>query len=155
MQNKPSLNKIFIILFLILFLATKNYAQNFDKIKKSDTIYVFFKKDLFKQMTMPQKKGYGDYIFIFNEFYKYNHIIFYHTPLTPEKKTEKKSFLQKNKDLIINYNFLINMFSYDDAKKLLFNKKKIYLIDYDEIGLFSIKLKEVKAMDYSHLNSVE
>lgn len=47
------------------------------------------------------------------------------------------------------------MFSYDDAKKLLFNKKKIYLIDYDEIGLFSIKLKEVKAMDYCYLNPIE
>jgi hypothetical protein len=47
------------------------------------------------------------------------------------------------------------MFSYENAKKLLFEKKKIYLIDYDDIGWFSIKLKEVKAMDYSYLNSIE
>lgn len=154
MHNKPSLNKILILVFL-LFSSTKSYTQDFDKIRKSDTIYVFFKKDPLKQITMPQKKGFGDYFFIFNEYYKHKHIIFYHSSLTPDKKTEKKSFLKKNKDLIISYNFLINMFSYEDAKKLFFNKRKIYLIDYNEIGWFTINLKEVKAMDYSYLNTIE
>ena len=47
------------------------------------------------------------------------------------------------------------MFSFEDAKKLFFNKRKIYLIDYKDSKWFTIKLKEVKAMDYSYLNPIE
>lgn len=141
--------------FIILFLSFSIYSQDIDEIRKSDTLYIYFKKDLFKQMVVPQNKSYADYFFIFGEYYKHNHIIFYHSALTPEQKTENKSFLREKKDIIINHNYLTNMFSYENAKKLLFEKKKIYLIDYDDMGWFSIKLKEVKVMDYSYLNSIE
>lgn len=39
--------------------------------------------------------------------------------------------------------------------KCFFLTKKFYLIDYDEMGWFTIKLKEVKVFDYSYLNPIE
>ncbi|WP_263362292.1 hypothetical protein [Flavobacterium collinsii] len=125
MGSMATLNKIILFVFFQFCLSIKTYSQNFDKIRKADTIYVFFKKENFKQMTMPQKKGYGDYFFIFNEYYRNKHILFYHTSLTPEERTEKKYFLKRNKDLVVNYTYLINMYNYEDAKVLFFNKKKI------------------------------
>lgn len=105
-------------------------------------------------MYFPQPKGYGDYHFVYNEYYKQTHVIFYHNPNTPKEKIEKKSFLRKNKDVLINYEFLINMLSFEEAKKLLLSKKKIYLVDNNDIGWFSVKLKEVKINDYN-LNPIE
>lgn len=74
--------------------------------------------------------------------------MFYHTPKTPEEKTEKKSFLKKKKDILIDYDHLINLFSFQGAQQLFLNKKKIYIIDNKDINCFTIKLKEVKIIDY-------
>lgn len=140
---------------LIIFKGySQNYSQNYNKIKKSDTVYVLFRKELYKQIYLPQKMGYGDYYFYFDKYYEYKQINFYHSPKTPEERKEKKSFLRKHKDILINYNYLVNMYSYQNAKELLLNKKKIYLIDYKDIGSFSIKLIEVKVSDVN-LNPIE
>lgn len=144
----------FFHLIIIFFVSITVYSQNFEKIKNADTVYVFFKQEIYKQMYFPQPKGYGDYHFVYNEYYKQTHVIFYHNPNTPKEKIEKKSFLRKNKDVLINYEFLINMLSFEEAKKLLLSKKKIYLVDNNDIGWFSVKLKEVKINDYN-LNPIE
>lgn len=47
--------------------------------------------------------------------------------------------------MIITYDFLTK-YNLEEATDLLANKKKVYLIDNDEIGWFTIKLKEVKVM---------
>jgi hypothetical protein len=46
------------------------------------------------------------------------------------------------------------MYSYQNANEFLLNKKKIYLIDYKDIGCFSIKLIQVKVSDVN-LNPME
>lgn len=151
MQNLVTLNKIHIyyILTICILFSTKIAAQDYEKIKKSDIVYIDFKETPYQQIFLPQPNGYGDYYFIFEEYYKFKHIIFYQKPNLFEERNEKKSFLKKNKDLLIDYTFLINMFSYVDAKQLLLNKKKIFLISHTDKRCFSIKLKEVKVLDYN------
>ncbi|MRX37756.1 hypothetical protein GJU43_00575 [Flavobacterium sp. LC2016-23] len=143
-----------IIVLLMITISGTIYSQDYATLKKSDTVYVFFKQNQYKQIYMPQSKGYGDYIFVFNEYYKHTQIMLYHNPYIAEEKKEKKSFLKKHKSIMINYDFLINMLSYQDAKKLLLSKKKIYVIDDNDTGWFSIKLKEVKVNDYNN-NPIE
>jgi hypothetical protein len=151
MQNLVTLNKIHIyyILTICVLFSTKIAAQDYEKIKKSDIVYIDFKETPYQQMFLPQRNCYGDCYFIFEEYYKFKHIIFYQKPHLFEERNEKKSFLKKNKDLLIDYTFLINMFSYVDAKQLLLNKKKIFLISNTYKRCFSIKLKEVKVLDYN------
>lgn len=143
-----------IITLLMITISGTIYSQYYDTLKKADTVYIFFKQNQYKQIYMPQSKGYGDYIFVFNEYYKHTQIMLYHNPYIAEEKKEKKSFLKKHKSIMINYDFLINMLSYQDAKKLLLSKKKIYLIDDNDTGWFSIKLKEVKVND-CNINPIE
>ena len=139
---------LLIIFFMLMLSSSFVYCQDFDKIKNADTVYIYFKNIHYKQIFLPQKNGFGDYYFYFDKFYEFKQINFYHTPLTPEERKEKKSFLKKNKDLIIDYDFLTNMYNYEKAKELLLNKKKIYLIDKKDFGWFSIKLIEVKVSDF-------
>ena len=148
-----TLNKFFFF-GVLLFFCIKTYSQDFNKIKEADTVYVLFHKELYKQIYLPQKIGYGEYFFSFDKFYEYRQINFYHSPKTPEERKEKKSFLRKHKDILIDYNYLVNMYSYQNAKEFLLNKKKIYLIDYKDIGCFYIKLIEVKVSDVN-LNPIE
>lgn len=156
MSNMVTLNKrsAFLILQMCMLFCAKIQSQNLNEIQKADTVYVFFKQNQYKQIYMPQSKGYGDYIFVFNEYYKHTQIMLYHNPYVAEEKKEKKSFLKKHKSILINYDFLITMLSYQDAKKLLLSKKKIYLIDDNDTGWFSIKLKEVKVNNYN-INPIE
>ena len=60
---------------------------------------------------------------------------------------KSKSFLKRNKDIIVTNDFL-KKFSYQDATELLERKNKIYLIDYNNHGWFTIKLKEVEVAGY-------
>ncbi|MNF03572.1 hypothetical protein D3C80_2029220 [compost metagenome] len=70
---------------------------------------------------------------------------FIHDYLSPEEIKKSKSFLKKNKDIIVTYDF-ITKYNLAEATDLIGHKKKVYLIDDDDIGWFSIKLKEVKVM---------
>lgn len=137
------------ILLVIVLLVTNNiFSQNSSKIEESDVVYIYFKETLYKQIFLAQRDGYGDFLFEFDKPYRSHNLIFYIDPLirpfSLNVKKEKKSFLKKQKDLILNYDFLINMYSYDTAEKLLLSKKRIYIINHDDIGCFSIKLLEVK-----------
>jgi hypothetical protein len=69
----------------------------------------------------------------------------HHYSISPEERKERRSFLRKNKDIIMTYN-LLTKYDLGEATELIGHKKKVYLIDYDDIGCFSIKLKEVKVM---------
>ncbi|MEM0578354.1 hypothetical protein [Flavobacterium polysaccharolyticum] len=148
-----TLNKFFFFKIILLFYI-KTYSQDFNKIKEADTIYIIFKKEPYKQIYLAQKKGFGDYYFNFDKFYEFKQIIFYHNPKAAEEKKLNKSFLKKHKDVLVNYNYLVNMYNYQNAKELLLNKKKIYLIDYNDIGWFTIKLREVKISNVN-LNPIE
>lgn len=126
------------------------FSQNFEKIKKSDTIYIYFKKDKNQFSNSNNSIDQTNLNYYYSNFSlkypKSNYMTFiHHYSISPEEKKEKKSFLRKNKDLIITYDFLTK-FSLAEATDLIGSKKKVYLIDYDDIGWFTIKLKEVKVM---------
>ena len=136
-------------LFIIVIIFSQNsFSQNIDKIKKSDTIYIYFKKNVnfqeyYIRNIKNEKAKYDDYFFLLKSWYPIN-LEFHHFYIQEERKV-KKSFLRKNKDLILTYNFLTK-FSLGEVTELIGHKKKVYIIDSDEIGLFTIKLKEVNVI---------
>jgi RNAse (barnase) inhibitor barstar len=136
-------------LFIIVIIFSQNsFSQNIDKIKKSDTIYIYFKKNVnfqeyYIRNIKNEKANYDDYFFLFKSWYPIN--LEFHHFYTQEERKVKKSFLRKNKDLILTYNFLTK-FSLGEVTELIGHKKKVYIIDSDEIGLFTIKLKEVNVI---------
>ena len=125
------------------------FSQDLEKIKSSDTIYIYFKRDKNQFANTNNNLNLNNLNYYYNFGYVgtfQNTITFmHHYSLSPEERKEKKSFLRKNKDLIITYEFLIK-FNLEKATDLIVNKKKVYMIDFDEIGWFFIKLKEVKVL---------
>lgn len=143
--------KIFLFLVCVFLCNTGVYSQNFEKIKNSDTIYLYFKisksqMHLNTKITKnKQTKERDEYFYVFENSFSRTFIHDYF--VSPEKKKEKKSFLKKNENLILTYDFF-KKYNSSELTDLIASKKKIYLIDYDEIGWFTIKLKEVKSMNY-------
>ena len=132
-----------------MLFFVNSHSQNLDKIRESDTIYIYFDDKDLNQIHHIEKvpnKGlhYETYFFEFNN---QNSIEFtHHYIIAKERRYEKKCFLKKNKDIIVNYQFLKKM-GLVDATKLFFSntgkKKKIYIIEKKTIGWFKIFLKEV------------
>lgn len=124
-------------------------SQNIEKIKKSDTIYVYFKKDKNQFSNSNNNINKDDlnyyYVFGYNSNYQLAMTFMHHYKLFPEEIKVKKSFLKKKKDVIITYDFLTK-YNLAEATELMSNKKKVYLINEAEIGWFSLKLREVKVM---------
>jgi hypothetical protein len=154
---KPNINKIIFILFILI--TTNAVSQDIRKIEESDVVYLYFKETLYKQIHLRQVHEYGQFLFEFDKPYKLHHLTLYVDPhirpFSLNIKKEKRSFLKKQKDLILNYDFLINVYGYDNAKKLLLNKKRIYIINQEDIRCFSIKLLEVKIFDTKNLVPIE
>ena len=147
MSNNTSLISKYI--FVLTMLVISNcFSQNLKKIKETDTLYVYFKKDkkkLYNQMDMDEKTYSFNYL---NEYNNYETIWFRQgTTRSNEILKRSKSFLKRNKDIIVTYDFL-KKFSYKDATELLKSKNMIYLIDHDDNGWFTIKLKEVVVAGY-------
>ncbi|HQZ24951.1 MAG TPA: hypothetical protein PLD18_06600 [Flavobacterium sp.] len=139
-----------------LFFFTLNiaiYAQDLNKFIKSDTIYIFFKvsKDQHHHNTKIKEKNItkerDEYMFNYGNYHLFTFLP--SNSISPEEKKVKKSFIKRNKDMIVNYDFL-KTYDYKVATEILNKKKKVYLIDYDDIGLFSIKLKEVEVYGYRY-----
>lgn len=147
MSNNTSLISKYI--FVLTMLVISNcFSQNLKKIKETDTLYVYFKKDkkkLYNQMDMDEKTYSFNYL---NEYNNYETIWFRQgTTRSNEILKRSKSFLKRNKDIIVTYDFL-KKFSYKDATELLKSKNMIYLIDHDDNGWFTKKLKEVVVAGY-------
>lgn len=137
------------ITIFILFINTYVFSQNTDKIKKADTVYVYFKEDkthqLFEKEVPWIKNLYETYFFsTTDKSFLYMQFIHQSVYYEEEKKV-KKSFLKKNKDLIITHDYL-SKFNPVEATDLIGNKKKVYLIDDKDICWFTLKLKEVKVI---------
>jgi hypothetical protein len=153
MVDKIYALKIFKLCVIILLIIPVHISsQNLEKIKKSDTLYIFFKKDknnqhVNEEITSNTKMKYYNYYYIFGYLGSYQILMTFthHYSISPEEKKEKRSFLRKNKDLIITYDFLTK-YNLAEATDLIGHKQKVYLIDDDDIGWFTIKLKEVKVM---------
>ena len=142
--------KIMKIYLFILLISITVFSQDLEKIKKADTIYIYFKRDKNQFSNTNNSNNLNNLSYYYSNFGDINpkssYMTFmHHYSLSPEERKEKKSFLKKNKDLIITYDFLTK-YSLSEATELIGDKKKVYLIDYDEIGWFCIKLKEVTVM---------
>ena len=137
-------------LYILLIIPYILFSQDLEKIKVADTIYIYFKRD------KNQFSDSNNSINITNLNYYYSNFgiinpkssymtFMHHYSLSPEEKRERKSFLKKNKDIIITYDFLTK-YNLGEATDLIGHKKKVYLIDSAEISCFHIKLVEVKVM---------
>ncbi len=137
-----------LFVMVVLIFSIKFYSQDLEKIKKADTVYVYFKYNKNKQhhnkeITGNTKQEYDYYYYIFSDIPNYQSMTFFHHPLlSPGVRIEKKSFLKQKKELIITFNFL-TQFDLGKATQLIENKK-VYLIDSKDFRWGKIKLKEVK-----------
>lgn len=136
------------ILFFITFFG-KIVAQDLEKIKKADTIYIYFKEDKVKQIhhietSRNQDKKYDTYIFNYSN----EQISFQFSNLLTlnNVRKEKKKFLKKNKDITLDYDFIKkvgNLYIAEMIGSFYYAKKVVYVIDNNDISCFKIFLKEV------------
>ncbi len=143
------IKKIIILVSLFLFCNDVMFSQNIHKIRESDTIYVYFKKDKINfQQVSDEKMHAFNYL---NENGRFNTIWFYnYSNINKIELKKKKRFLKKNKEVIIDYNFL-KSFSYEEAT-LLFNKKVVFLLDRKDFCWNKVKLIKVKITGFSPLS---
>ncbi|MGO4820273.1 MULTISPECIES: hypothetical protein [unclassified Flavobacterium] len=136
------------IFIITLFVSNTIYSQSLEKIKLSDTVYVYFKKD--RTIIYNQQKPLDNYIYTFTYLSKnhiYQTIWFQHDDNRFNQIIiKRRKFIKENKDIMVSYPFL-KKFNYREATKL-FDNKKVFLIDKDDIGCFKIKLKEVQVSGF-------
>ena len=143
--------KIYFVLVLLLFF-TNTFSQDIEKLKKADTIYIYFENDDLvnqihhKNQTSNKALHYDTYFFVMNDL---NSIEFtHHYKFSNERRYVKKSFLKRNKDLIVNFSFLKSIGKFNSVNLLFYEsgkKKKLYLIEKNEIKRNKLLLKEVIA----------
>ena len=147
-----------------LLIVTKVFSQNFDSIKKRDTLYIYFKKNHVQKKIYIKEDDKKNVLYSPNGYYFYlpceikeGCYLFFHTggsikldsnKIKPmDLKKVRKEFLIKNKDRIINMDFFIK---YGQLKCLEIFKdennseKVIYIIDNDEIKKRKILLRQAK-----------
>lgn len=146
---------VFIIIMAILFKSNL-YCQKLDSLKKTDTIYIYF--DINKKNSIKDKSFINEQ----SEFYK-NYIMYRFNPshlntisftsntykdtdnminnIKNDEFTTKKSFLKKNKEVILDIDFFEEN-GFIKTFDVLYTKV-IYLIDKDEIKGKKIKVKQV------------
>lgn len=149
-------NKKTFLSILFIFYRCILFSQSLEIINESDTIYIYIDKSK-KHTTVykpfndnhPYNTNYLNYKFSTNSF---NTIIFasntyknldnYEKGIKNDERIEKKSFLKRNKDIILGIDFFERN-GFKNTFNLLY-KKTIYLIDKDEIKGRKIKVKQVR-----------
>jgi len=136
-------------LSLLLIILTVNIinSQNYEHIKKLDTIYIPFREGKYEiKFDYPvEKDGFKNRSYLFNYKKKDEHGFDFEIDKnkTLENKTINKCFLKKNKEKIIEIDSL-RKFDYQDIQCELFNRLKIfYIIDFSEKKEKKIKLFRV------------
>ena len=149
---KKIVNQISIIFCLLFFKL--NYSQNWDSIKKSNNVYIYFDHGEYQKI----KDADLNYMKLFEEtkvyelrFNEDNYVNFSERKYSDydnvelkkemERKFVKKNFLSQNKDIIIDINF-IKKYGLEKVYFLILNKKK-YMIDINDFKKNKILLKEV------------
>ncbi|WP_445457224.1 hypothetical protein [Flavobacterium sp. HNIBRBA15423] len=155
-QKIVSKTKTLVVFLFILSFKSSLFSQSFESIKRSDTIYVYFDKDKKKSnrekaITTEKSEFYENYL-----TYKFdpdptNTILFISNKykdrddlkegIKNDERIEKKSFLKKNKNIILDIDFFTKNGFLETY--LAIYKKTIYLIDKDEIKGRKIKVKQV------------
>jgi hypothetical protein len=135
-----------ILITLILFAGFKAFSQDLEKIEKTDTIYVYFKKDKAKTqqfvINITPIGNIEDYFFSFLDG-KVSMEFSHHYKFSPDFRKEKKSFLKRNKSIILDYDSISRIGILKATELIGYRKKIVYLIDYDDITCSKITLKQV------------
>ena len=153
--------KIILILFIIFLSNGIVYSQSIEKIKNVDTVYIYFDKA--NKNTLKYYDGNKHVDFFKNCIYyqfntnQLNTIVFISNiykdtdnmrkGIKNDERIEKKSFLKKNKDIILDLDFFERN-GFKNTFNLLY-KKTIYLIDKDEIKAKKVKVKQVDMACYT------
>lgn len=137
------------ILFFVLLTNTL-YSQNYEYLKKLDTIYIPFKQDKYNvKVDYPEEKnGFKNRSYIFN-YKKKNESSFYFEldrNKVLENREIKKTFIEKNKKKTITINSLREFDSQDIACDLFNRSKIIYIIDFTEKRNKNVTLYRVMPM---------
>lgn len=115
----------------------------------TDTVYVYFKRDTkqihYKEKTKAENLAYDNYFVTLKSNPNDPLQLVHHYLFNNDVKTTKKTFLKKNKNIILNYEFL-NSLTLNEVNEFLVNKKKVYIIDEEDIVGNKIKLKEVRVL---------
>ncbi|WP_445457228.1 hypothetical protein [Flavobacterium sp. HNIBRBA15423] len=149
------MKKTIMISFITFFSISILNSQSLEAVKKADTLYIYFDKehkntvkyhdankhiDFYKNYVTYGFNPHPSSIILFNSntYKDYDNM---RKGIKNDERIEKKSFLKKNKDIILDYDF----FAENGFKKTFFAlyKKTIYLIDEDEIKGRKIKVKQV------------
>jgi len=151
----------FILLLIILFTSPFVNAQQLEKIKANNTVFIYFENDqkvetkttLGSHEINPDRKAYLYKIYHFNtEGIKYKMpLLTLHFRVNKNISKQKestifrlnKSFLRKNKKLIIDSKFIKKIGS-QKTLDLLRDAKTIFLIDKEQNTKKTILLKEVQ-----------
>lgn len=151
-----NVNKVYpFSIFFLVFINLSINSQSIDKIKEKDTIYIYI--DLKEEYTGKFKRFNNNSEFDKNFIaYKFelNHANTIHfisntyknsdnfvRGIKNDERIEEKSFLKRNKDIILGIDFFIKN-GFKNTFNLLY-KKTIYVIDKDEIKGRKIKVKQV------------
>ncbi|WP_452600254.1 hypothetical protein [Pontimicrobium sp. MEBiC01747] len=146
------------LIILFSFFTTICCSQDLEKIKQSEVVFIVHsgkdgnyetKKENSAKMKMinynyffsdgPKNKTnniqlvYTEFL-DFDEMFKNNPVPFFKI---------NKSFLKKNKEIIINTKFMHEI-GYNESYSLLYNAKTIFLIDKDDINNNIITVKKVR-----------
>lgn len=129
------------------------YDKEFERVKSLDTIYLFLERgknfQFIVDINKPKNKRQENYFFQFNcsigsfinlnqNSYKEPKNVFY----------KNKSFLKSNSEKILYAEFLQKFGNCDLNELINSNKRKVFIIDKDEIKGKKIKLKEFKGGTY-------
>lgn len=153
MSFNEYLKKYFIILFLLF--CSNLVAQTLDDLKKLDSIYFYFsvnesqKKNIFyvnnvtKDTVLNYSYHKNDKEYLKFRYSKFKDFDAYFGKLKTYKKYHKKRFLKKNKDQIVDINFLnelsLNTFEF----RAILQGKKLFLIDKEDTRRRKILIREV------------
>lgn len=153
------MKKILTLLVLLTHLCV-NSQNLFEKIK-NDTVYMFFdhlKYQSFnktvwhiKDSTMNNPfEDYREYVFKIDGLnyisFRYSRYLDFDSFENGKKmdvQIVKKNFLKKNKDRIIDIDFMLNNGLRETFFALYDRKKKVYIIDSEEIKCRKVTLREV------------
>ncbi len=149
-------------LFFILF-SINIYSQELEKIKQSEVLFIFHNginrdyqsKRIWQNHKDKRASTFYDFFFKEENYYSLQSekVIFSYSHYSDFDEQYKdnpvpyfkinKSFLKKNKDIVITGDFM-NKIGYAESVKLINNAKTIFLIDKTEIQNKRIVLKEVR-----------
>jgi hypothetical protein len=151
-----------IILSIVVFLAVTNlYSQDFDYLKKTDTIYIEFNGNInekkYSIQTRIQPTNFDERAYHFTIGNKW--ILYFQHPkyknwekseanIVSEVRKVNNSFLKEHKSNIIGINFLEK---YDDKNiicELFTHLKVFYIIDFTENKKGNAMLYEVNCINY-------